>query len=206
MTTSILFATVDGFAARSEVTEEWATIRAGVGNTVLNDGVHIDIYGEVDSNGDWVFLGRGLTIFDTSSIPDTDTITSATLAFYCTSKSDQSGQSVHISSGTTASPTALAEADYQANQGTDASFGSLPITSITVGQYNSFILNAAGIGNISKTGLSKFALRLAGDLTNVEPAVAAGGFVSVRFQTFLPRLTIVHESTTTTRQTDGKSF
>jgi len=62
-----------------------------------------------------------------------------------------------------------------------ANFGStrfvdsdILISGITTGAYNDFTLNASGIANIAKTGISKFGYRHAVDIDNSAPTWGSG--------------------------------
>lgn len=167
---------VDGVASRVGVAETWATIRAGAGNTANDSGTGAGsnftlIRKTTGSN--WVDFVRGICLFDTSSLPDNATISSASLSFFVASSELTINQSIRIVTTTPASDTAIVASDY-ANFGTVAQANDIGISSLAISSYNPFTFNATGLGNISKTGVSKFGARIDSDADNSEPAASAG--------------------------------
>jgi hypothetical protein len=115
------------------------------------------------------YIVRTFFLFDTSSIPDGDTITSATFSWYFNSDTDggnANDTNLALVSSDPASNTAIATGDYDATGST--SFGTMDAWT-TNGQYNDITLNASGLANISKTGISKFAIVNANDLSATAP-------------------------------------
>jgi hypothetical protein len=114
-------------------------------------------------------IGRGIYLFDTSAIPDTDTISSATFGMWVAgapSNGDNDGDDVcHLVSSAPASETALALGDYSSLGSTDFGSGG-DYTSLSSGAYDVITLNASGLANISKTATSKFGTREGHDLNN----------------------------------------
>ena len=105
----------------------------------------------------WRGIARGIDLFDTSSIPDADTISSATLSIYGEDKFDVPGwtPNINVYSSSPASNTALAAGDYD-SLGSTAYSTAIAYGSFSTGAYNTFTFNGSGITNISKTGVSKF--------------------------------------------------
>lgn len=103
------------------------------------------------SSGQWQFITRGIALFDTSSIPDTTTITSATLSLYGYAKTDNLNTSpdINIYSSNPASNTALVGADYS-TVGSTAFSTAISYSSWVIEGYNNFALNANGLASISK--------------------------------------------------------
>lgn len=149
---------------------------------------------------------RSFTLFDTSAIPDTDTISSATLSVYGVTKRNSSGSpDLHVSASNPASNTAIATGDYDAIS--DTSFGSLSYASFTNSAYNDITLNSSGEAAISKTGVTKFALRTSWDINNdttgitFEAADDSALIVSSADVTGTsqdPKLVVVHSAAATT--------
>jgi hypothetical protein len=126
-------------------------------------------------NNKWVRIRRGVTLFDTSSLPDNATITDATLSIYGLNKSNALGITpiVNVYSSAPASNTALVAGDYDSLGSTP--FCDTPITysnwKVASPYWNDFVLNTAGIAAISLTGISKFGLRdVTYDVGNSAPA------------------------------------
>jgi len=160
--------------------QEWSVLIVATGTSFTDDGgengggmVAWKTGSVIDR---WQFLFRSIFLFDTSSIPDNDTISSATLSIYGNGKVDAQSNApdINIYSSAPASNTALAGGDYD-------SFGSTAFsTAITYANwsssYNVFSFNANGIANISKTGVSKFGARNANyDVSGTKPAWGYGG-------------------------------
>ncbi len=153
--------TVDGFVFRQGVNETWSTIRAGAGNA--NDSTGSDMFVGFDNSGttnQYAAIYRIITLFDTSSLTGVASISNAVLSLYGETKTDGSGNApdYNIYTSTPASNTDLINSDY-GQIGTTAQATAITYSSISTSGYNDFTLNATGIGNISKTSVSKFACR-----------------------------------------------
>lgn len=170
--------TTDGFVTRGGVNETFGTIRAGAG-TSFNDSSdgYVDLLASATTN-QYQSHSKSIALFDTSSIPDTDVVSSATISIAsrgAPSKIDQLGSNgqIGITAATTASNTGLSNSDYENSLSTTR----LANTDIDVGSwaadstYNNWTLNASGISNISLTGVSKFAYRLGFDIDNTTTGI-----------------------------------
>lgn len=146
------------------------------------------------------YIGRSLANFDTSSLPDADTITAATLSIYAGSINDGSSHvdAFSIVLNTISSNTNYVAADYGSfgtvKQATDIQFNS-----ISTGVYTDFTFNATGISNISKTGVSHFGFRTANDIANTTPVAATVGqcdfsAADTAGTTQDPKLVVVHST------------
>lgn len=177
---------VDGYATRT-TEEAWGTKRAGAGLSA--SAVADFIRAMVDTNAAGTFfniMARGVVLFDTSSIPDGDTIDSATFEFVVTVKDDTFAEagSLRMVTSNPGTNTDVVAADFNlanfsdAEQAPDLTIASLVADSAT---YTVMTLNATGRGNISKTGVSKFGTRLAHDATNTQPTLAASKSMRVDF-------------------------
>lgn len=177
-------ATVDGMAfqlygAGSGVA--WATIIAAGGTNADDSSASETIMQirEDTASNTWRVLLRSIFLFDTSAIPDTDTISSATFSIVGTAKTDAGTPitpNIDVYTSAPASNTAIVAGDFD-SLGSISQTGS-PITyaGFSTSGYNDFAFNATGIGNISKTGVSKFGLRNANyDVAAIAPAWSAGG-------------------------------
>lgn len=202
---------MDGQCNYDNSANTWATVRgASASATASDSGTSIPCYvGGFDSGGDRFWLYRAFLLFDTSSLPDTDDIDSATLSIWPTAKSETwsgTNKSLRLITTTPASNTALVTGDYD-QVGSVAQATDLLTSAFTTGQYNDFTLNATGLGNIAKTGITKFGLRHTADTENEEPpttgsdvyngltsilsADAGGGTANA------PKLVVVHSPPTT---------
>lgn len=154
---------VDGRAIRNGVSETWATLIAGAGVSASDTVTDVNFNGTPDAVLDkWARLDRVITLFDTSALGSTATISSAVLSLWGNSKSDPTGltPNIDIYTSTPASNTALVAGDF-------SQIGSVSQTGAPIsyagwngaGAYNAFTFDATGRGNISKTSVSKFGVR-----------------------------------------------
>ncbi|OGT23553.1 MAG: hypothetical protein A2W47_04570 [Gammaproteobacteria bacterium RIFCSPHIGHO2_12_38_15] len=163
--------TVDGRAFQA-VTDTWANLVAGAGTTAGDSDAATDApvgNSEVAANT-WGIIIRGFFLFDTSTIPDTDSITAADFVIDVNLKDDQNtswdSASVIVSSAP-ASNTAIVAGDYD-SRGTTAFSATKLLANVVVGS-NTWAFNSTGLTNISKTGVSKFAFVWDDDRSNTTP-------------------------------------
>jgi len=155
---------VDGFV-RKQNSGSWPTTRnASSGQEVFDALTSIQCAAGFESPN--YRLSRAYLLFDTSLIPDGDTIDSAILSLMNSGGTPNSENSLHyIVSSNPASNTALALGDYSRIGAT--SFGTL--SSYPVNIYVDVSLNSDGKNNISKTGVSKFGVRSKPDFEDFAP-------------------------------------
>ena len=113
-------------------------------------------------------ISRGFFLFDTSAITDTDTIDSATLSLHIQAKIDDINDAnayCSIITTTPASNTDIVVGDFD-QVGSTKQSDDIDITGVTTGAYNVWTLNGTGLGNISKTGITKFGIRTGHDIAN----------------------------------------
>lgn len=202
--------TVDGRCTHYNSSgDTWSNIRNGSGiggdvqdTTTQDEGTFLQAHG----SNNWQQIARTIFLFDTSSIPDTGAIQSATLSIRGYYKEDPQswGIGLNVYSSNPSSNTSLANGDYD-------SLGTIPFSStieyddFSTSGYNDFSLNANGIANISKTGVSKFGMREANyDAANIEPtwASSAMAYFAVRYADYSgtdndPKLVVVYSSSPT---------
>ena len=114
----------------------------------------------------------GFFLYDTSPLGSGATVSSATVSIYgdtIASVVDNDAGSVNVFSSTPASNTAIGTADYDQIGSTSFST-AINIGSWTVSGYNNFSLNASGLVDVNKTGISKFSLRTSFDSANSAPS------------------------------------
>lgn len=194
--------TVDG-SVTNGFNANWATVRNGVTGTSANDNAAEDRAFQTHFTGGNYFVQRGFFLFNTASIPDADTVSSATFSLFTGSTGIQTGGGgdVDIVSSSPASNTAIVTADF--DQVGSVSFATAALTSLSAGAYNDFSLDANGVANVSKTGVSKFGVRGSKDLDNVAPTGESGWFVYYADQsgtTNDPKLVVVHASASVPEQ------
>jgi len=181
--------TVDGWVGRGDLgagREDWSTIRSGTGiehgdSDATADAILINNYG-LETN--FKENRRGITLFDTSALTSGATISSAILSVKPSAISDHHGatQALGVVAVVPASNTALADTDYNianwtmTRQASDIDFGSL-----SAGVYADYTLNGTGLGNVSKTGITKFGWACSGDIDNSSPGNDSAFVTSVTF-------------------------
>jgi len=179
--------TVDGNVSQAYSAgtgQSWSTIRGLTdGNTVADDQAInnlIQIKADTGSNT-YQTLTRSFFLFDTSPITAYAVVTAATLSLYGYNQDNALGASatVAIVSSSPASDTGLANADFDQVGSTDFAT-RVAYADFNIGSYEDFALNAAGIANISGSGISKFGVREgAYDLDNTTPPWVSASRVSI---------------------------
>jgi hypothetical protein len=168
---SVESTTVDGYAERDTNTgETWTTTRDGAGTSANDSGT--EALEHLFLGGTRRLFRRRAILFDSSSIPDDDTIDSAILSLWYTEVTDDyAGGATALVSVSLASNTAVASGDYAiANWGTTRFSTDEDYTGITTGQYTAITLNSDGLANISKTGITDIGTRNALDVDDGDPA------------------------------------
>lgn len=140
-------------------------------STVSTGGNYGTSVGSIAGNGNDREIVRAFFLFDTSSLADGDTITSATMSTYVTGKNttfagttDNDGNDyLTILQSNPASNIALASADWDmagdAIDNPTKGSSDIDITSISTSAYTDWALNATGLTWVSKTGITKLAMR-----------------------------------------------
>lgn len=179
-TTSTFYPSMDGYARYNSASAlTFAGILDAAGNqnntAATTASVHISGGSGTGASTNYDVLQRYLAVFDSSSIPDADTISSATLSLYVTSKADEfsaNKPTFTIMGATLASDATIASSDYEGTfDNNQTSFATAKTyADITTTAYNDWALNASGIAAISKTGNSRFSARFAQDITGGTPA------------------------------------
>lgn len=157
--------TVDGEVGHGLTTggtSDWTSLVNQTGNDA-NDNATGFICGYIFSastTNNWRRIYRGIALFNTSSISVSDTITSATLSVYGSSKSDGTSNvpDTSVFSSNPASNTAVVSGDFD-SLGTTSFATAIAWNDYVTSAYNNFTLNASGLSNITKGGVSKFGLR-----------------------------------------------
>lgn len=169
---------VDGDAGRvNDSLETFATLNGGAGTRSEDSDVNIVELGLVRNEGSapfWRRCVRGFFLFDTSALTAGAIIRSAVFSFVSGSKSTAWVESVALIGVTPASDTALVSADYSQTGSTRYS-ADLLISDIDAGgsNYNNITVNATGLAQISKTGITKFGMKTASEIDSTEPSSAA---------------------------------
>ncbi len=115
---------------------------------------------------------RFLLNFDTSALGAGATITAATLSVTPSLIArDDHADFVRVVTNGGASNNDYSTSDY-GTFGTTAQSNDVNVSSMSAGTYVDFTLNATGLSNINKTGITKFALRCGMDINNTAPTPA----------------------------------
>lgn len=133
-------------------------------------------------SGHWNQMVRFILLFDTSALTSGASISAATLSIRGTGTFDDSSWAPNINIYTTnpASNTTLALADFSTFGSTAQCDTAITFAGWSTAGYNAFALNATGLGNISKTAVTKFGTRNAGnDAANSSPTWVDSGTASV---------------------------
>jgi hypothetical protein len=143
---------------------------------------------------------RSAVFFDTSSLPDDVYITSATLSLYGFVDDSDTDFDITVVDGSSLHDP-LEESDYGLLGGKDISGGVFNTSGFSMSGYNDIQLNAAGMGWISKTGMTKFGLRSSLDIDIDDPTgyenVAVISSEFVEGEAYSPRLVVTYGYTTT---------
>jgi hypothetical protein len=142
--------------------------------------VHGASSGGVFSDYTWLVVGqsriplmdfhiyRGALFFDTSSLPDDATISSAVLSLYGEGHNSFVDFEITVVDGLGLNEP-LQTWDYGYLGSQNVSGGSFNTAGFTIFGYNDIPLNETGLGWISKTGITKFGLRSSRDIAATAP-------------------------------------
>lgn len=154
-----------------------STLRASSGNNTVDNGDHL--YGgyltaNVES-GKFVWLFRGILLFNTSVIPDNASITSVNLTVRPVFVNVGLGNdNVYIVSSNPNSTSSLVVTDYaQAKFGT-TSLGTKAVNTFTAETDGSITLNPTGVASVNISGITKLGLILGWDFNNSFTGAWAG--------------------------------
>lgn len=151
--------TVDGWVRRTSTGESFATMRGGAGvdaGPSQASNVFSDIIAHTVAD-EYIEMVRTIYTFDTSPLGTGATITAAVLSFFGlgTGVNTLGGGTYNVFGATPAANNDLVAADYS-QLGTTAFATAIAFASWSESAYNDFTLNASGISNINKTGISRF--------------------------------------------------
>lgn len=173
---------VDGWARQDQATQTWATLHDAAGNDFSDTSDPTQIAAiEASTTADrFNQIFRSIFLFDSSSIPDSDSIDAATMSVRGTTKSNAANFSpapeINVYTSNPASNTGLTGTDYSTLGTVAQSDTNITHAGYSTTGYNDFVLNATGRGNVSKTSVSKFGIREATyDAANVAPTWVNSG-------------------------------
>ncbi len=145
----------------------WAH-NAAVGDGVSSVGQPSTMLGQYRPGETAYGIYRAGLFFDTSILPDDFVPKSAYLALYGHEDQSATDFDITIVSGADLHEPMIKE-DYGYLLGQTASLGKLNTAGFSTTHYNDIELNAQGIEAISKTGLTKLALRSSRDIDSIPP-------------------------------------
>lgn len=203
-TTTTVYPAYDAYLGRENSTDTWTAMRDAT--TSEYQGQYSNTTGTYAGftnykSGSFRSIERAFWTFDTSSVPDGDTISSASinLRTYTLTGGNPDSCTYHIVSVAPASKTSVASGDYDSFGTT--SWASRTLASISSSStYYSWTLDSNGIANISKTGNDCFGMRMDRDLNNSEPTGVnrrSFYFTSATGTTNDPYLTMEHAASAT---------
>lgn len=180
--------TVDGLVQESHFVGSgltWASIRIAAGTSASDISTSPSLGFICDNvSGKFTTLRRAIFLFDTSALTSAANITSAVLSLYINAKADTNSYAptIDIYTSTPASNTALIGTDFAQVGSTSQTGAPKSYASLITSAYNDFTLDATGISNVSKTGISKFGARERKyDADNTTPAWATGASTTINW-------------------------
>jgi hypothetical protein len=117
---------------------------------------------------------RFLTNFDTSPLKSEAVITSATVSYEPSLVSvNTHADFIRVVTNSNATANTIVLADFT-SFGTTGQASDVNVSSLTVNSYTDFALNSTGLGNISKTSITKFGIRNGMDINATAPTSDVG--------------------------------
>lgn len=165
--------TVDGWMRNQDTGGlTWSNIRDSANGDATFPSVTASSVASISTDtttDDYDTMSRGDYLYDSSSLGSSAVISSAVKSIYGTTKvSTITGQTdLVVCSSNPASNNNLVVGDY--SQVGRVSFGSITYAAYSTSSYNDITLNASGIANINKTGISKFSVQIEADRSDTEP-------------------------------------
>ncbi len=139
------------------------------GETVVDGGQAFAV-GQNYSTVTGFTVNRGGLFFDTSSLPDSCTITAATLTLTCGGAVSRTHSDLTVVSGADIGAS-LVVGDFGDLLSRTISYGATTTDGWATDTAKDIIINAAGLATISKTGVTKWGLRTSRDISNTTPDI-----------------------------------
>lgn len=151
------------------------------------DNLSVDYPCGLYANSDtdtWDGVYRAIFLFDTSSLPDADSISAADLILATSTagpSNDDFASTIAVQPSDPASNTAVTSDDYATMRNDTTKLGELAVSSWSSvnGTPNAIPLNAAGRAAINKTGITKLGTVAEADRTNTDPGWVASGSLTL---------------------------
>ena len=162
---------VDGRVFEDGQDLTWANIHDAATGSGFQDDVtatqHVFLRCSGTTN-QWAGIYRSIYLFNTSALTSSAIISAGVFSLYVTAvDADWAGSEFDLVTSSPASNTALADVDYD-QVGTTKQATSIAFSSLSTSAYNDFTLNATGLTNVSKTGITKLGGRISFDTSNTE--------------------------------------
>jgi hypothetical protein len=206
--TYIIYPSSDGRVSRTGANENIATIVAGAGTEIVTtSNLSLSLLASSTSN-QYATSRQYIVVFNGSSIPDTDTIISATLRMYGGGANGGTLSTANLGIALTGVlPTnnaSLAKEDY--NKFTSTYYSDIiPYGSWNINSNNNFTLNPDGLSSINKIGLFAIGMRYTWHINQTSVPWTSGQYrttnyvpVSYTGNTYDPYLEIITTSPDTT--------
>ena len=182
----------DGYAitvqnhAGSDTGQPWSTLRGASGTSSNNNANHFSANIHMGSTTNYYrYMARSFVTFSTQSLPDSAIISSSTIGIVGMSSANPCcSQSIGWTSATTSYPASVGNSTFteflDVRQASDIGIGSITVGSD--GHYTDWTLNGTGLAYIDKTDVTKYAMRMSGDIDNTAPTpwsfATAGGLTA----------------------------
>lgn len=169
-TTSTYFSSTDDGTFPNDAKNPYSVARNASSSGAIEQSNGNPIHNSYIAGSDY-YVRRFVTYFDTNTIPDGDTVTSATYSLATLSGGDApqtaDSDSIAVVGFSGSNPPVVSDFDDFGS----TSFGTKTIASWSSsnGVYNNISLNSTGMAAISKTGITPLGARTLNDLNNVTP-------------------------------------
>ncbi len=173
-TTTFYAGAGDGWTIRTVASGEgWSTMRGATGTGASHTDAAHNFAGCrcYSSSNTWEWIERSFFPFDTSALTSGVVISSADFAVKGTAKASTIDHKVVLDKTTPASTSSLATTDYELTHHDCVKQSDTEIACSTwsTSGFNVFALNATGLGNINKTGVTEFGGKILVDFSDTTP-------------------------------------
>lgn len=174
---------VDGIVGHFSFNDTWANVRGGAGNQDGQDTSQSSYVarGQMGSDPDtFTMITRGVYLFDTSVLPDTDTVSAAEFSVYgtATTAGAQWTDYFMLVTSNPASNTALVSADYTTLGSAEKGTSGFSAGGWNTSGYNTISLNDTTL--IAKTGITKLGVRQYNDYYDSAPTWEEGSNLEIQ--------------------------
>ena len=179
----LIYPAIDGYATDTTASTTYEALRAR-GGTATASGSTTTVNAPLLDTGAntasaFHIFNRGILSFNTATIPENAVGMTANLSLYVTAKENELGSPAYgITGGTLASNTSIAAGDFDGFQ--DVRYATdIAYASIGTSARNVWVLNDAGLANVSTSSYTVVYLRDSWDIDNSGPAFAKSSTTSI---------------------------